>query len=256
MVQHAGDIEQGVQLMQKAMEEVENHINDSSIMDKKTLIHIKYSQMLTKYGRMLRTKGGSDLQEAQEVLEKALDLQEKCLHENSIMTIRTLYNLGTVYHKLGLYGKAEKCMSTALERIDSIDSSHPYKATIATGLARLMVDKFQPSPNLPTAQLQLQNAIKIRSNTTKCCGETHHKVAYAYETLGDIALSKGEVISAHSFLMIAFSLRDQLIARETSQKAVLQAHLNRIPGDITFIDKWKEHCKKIETKLLDCPRNI
>ena len=256
MVQHAGDIEQGVQLMQKAREEVQNHINDSSIKDKKTLVHIKYAQMLSNYGLILREKGDSDLQEARKVLEKALDLQEKCLHENSIMTIRSLYNLGTVYHRLGLYDKAKKRMATALERMDSIDSSHPYRATIATGLARMMVDKSQPWPNLPAAQLHLQNAIKIRSNTTKCCGETHHKVAYAYETLGDIALSKGEVISAHSFLMKAFSVRDRLIERETSQKAVVQAHLNYIPGDIAFIDEWKEHCKKIETKLRDCPRNI
>ena len=242
--------------MRKAMEEVENHISNSSIRDKRTIVHIKYAQMRSNYGLILREKGDSDLKEAQEVLKEALQLQEECLHENSIMTIRTLYNLGTVYHRRGLYFEAERHMETALERMSSVDSNHPYKATIATGLARLMVDTSQPWPKLHEAQQHLQEAIKIRSDTTKCCGETHHKVAYAYETLGDIALSKNEVITAHSSLMKAFSIRDRLIEKETSQKADVQEHLNHIPGDITFIDKWREHCEKIEAKLRGCPRNI
>ena len=242
--------------MRKAMEEVKNHISNSSIGDKRTIVHIKYAQMLSNYGLILREKGGSDLKKAQKVLKEALQLQEECLHENSIMTIRSLYNLGTVYHRRGLYVEAERHMTTALERMSSVDSNHPYKATIATGLARLMVDRSQPRPNLHEAQQLLQGAIKIRSDTTKCCGETHHKVAYAYETLGDIALSNNEVITAHSLLMKAFSVRDRLIEKETRQKADLQEYLNRIPGDITFIDEWREHCTKIETKLLSCPGKI
>ena len=97
MVQHAGDIEHGAELMTKAMNVIDKHINNPSIKDKRTIVHIKYAQMLSNYGLILREQG--ELHQAQKALAEALELQEKCLHENSIMTIRSLYNLGTVYHR-------------------------------------------------------------------------------------------------------------------------------------------------------------
>ena len=112
-------------------------------------------------------------------------------------------------------------MQTALDRMNLVQPSHPYKATIATGMARLMVDRGDTS----RAQSDLKEAINIRSDTTKCCGETHHKVAYAYETLGDIALSEGNVRDAYEYLMDAFTVHVRLIERETSQKADFQTKL-------------------------------
>ena len=247
MVQHAGDIERGAKLMTQAMNVLDKHINNPSIKDKKTIVHIRYAQMLSNYGLILRDK--DELDKAQQVLEEALELQEKCLHENSIMTTRSLYNLGTVYHRLDKHSDAEKNMQTALDRMNLVEPNHPYKATIAIGRARLMMDRGDKSQ----AQSDLKEAIKIRSDTTKCCGETHHKVAYAYETLGNIALLRGNVSDAHEYLMDAFAVRVRLIERETNQKAAFQTQLLG-PDNMTFIDEWKDHSQNIRENLRDCCR--
>ena len=235
--------------MTQAMNVLDKHINNPSIKDKKTIVHIKYAQMLSNYGLILRDK--DELDKAQRVLEEALELQEKCLHENSIMTIRTLYNLGTVYHRLDKHSDAEKNMQTALDRMNLVEPNHPYKATIAIGRARLMMDRGDTS----RAQSDLKEAINIRSDTTKCkcCGETHHKIAYAYETLGDIALSGDNFSDAHEYLMDAFAVRVRLIERETNQKATFQTQLLG-PDNMTFIDEWEDNSQNIRENLRHCCR--
>lgn len=238
--------------MTQAMNVLDKHINNPSIKDKKTVVHIKYAQMLSNHGLILRDRG--ELSEAQTVLKKALELQEKCLHENSIMTIRTLYNLGTVYHRRDKHSdaentRAENSMQAALNRMNLVEPNHPYKATIAIGRARLMIDRGDK----PQAQSDLKEAIKIRSDTTKCCGETHHKVAYAYETLGNIALLRGNVSDAHEYLMDAFAVRVRLIERETNQKATFQTQLLG-PDNMTFIDEWKVNSQNIRENLRHCCR--
>ena len=245
MVQHAGDNEQGTKLMGDAMKSLEKHINNPTIKDKKTIMHIKYAQLLSNYGLILQENG--ELEKAQEHLEEALQLQEKCLHENSIMTIRTLYYLGTVYHRRGFYDKAYTSMQTALERMNSVAPSHPYKAMIATGTAQLMADKSQPQPNLSKAQSYLDEAIKIHLNTTK----THYQVAFAYETLGDIAITEGNVIATHDFLMKAFSQYARLIERESSQKAMYKPLMIPETQGLTFIDAWVKRCEEIDKSLLE-----
>lgn len=92
--------------MTEALKLLNSHIDSSLISEKKTLIHVKYAKVLSNYGYSLLWQ--NKLHKAKEVLEKALELQEQYLHKNSIMTIRTRYLLGTVYHRCGQYDEAEK----------------------------------------------------------------------------------------------------------------------------------------------------
>jgi len=63
-------------------------------------------------------------------------------------------------------------------------ASFPGLTRPRTGMAHLMVDWNEIS----RAESELNEAISIRSDVTKCCGEIHHKVGFAFKTLGDIAL--------------------------------------------------------------------
>lgn len=228
--------------MKEAFVLLDKHIRHTAIEGKKTMVHVKYAQMLSNYGLILREKG--ELSEARDILEKALEWQVSCLAENSIMTIRTLYNLGTVYHRLGLRDESESKIKTALDLVNSVDRKHPYKATIATGMAHLMVDCSEPH----RAEPQLKEAVNIRSNVTKCCGETHHKVGFAFKSLGDIARSKGQVISARDYYMKAYSVYIRLIEREGRQKDDYKPEVY-LGHQISFVEDWKEDCAEVE-KLL------
>jgi len=242
MIQHTGDTEQGEKLMKEALEVIEKHITNPTIKDKKTIVHIKYAQMLSNYGLILREKG--ELKEAQDALEKALELQNRCLAKDSIMTIRTLYNLGTVYHRRRLQDESESKIQTALDRMNSVDRKHPYKATIATGMAHLMADWDETS----RAESELNEAINIRSDGTKCCGETHHKVGFAFKILGDIARSKNEVITARDCYKKAHSIRVRLIEREGRQKDDYQPEVD-LSHQITFVEEWKNQRDEIKELL-------
>ena len=228
--------------MSEALVLLDKHIRNPAIKGKKTMVHVKYAQMLSNYGLILRENG--ELSEARDTLEKALELQTRCLAKNSIMTIRTLYNLGTVYHRLGLRDESESKIQTALNLMNSVDPNHPYKATIATGMAQLMVDWNETS----RAEPQLEKAVNIRSDVTKCCGETHHKVGFAFKTLGDIARSKDQVISAHNYYMKAYSVYIRLIEREGRQKDDYKPEVY-LGHKVSFVEDWKEDCAKVE-KLL------
>ena len=241
--------------MREALAVLDKHISNPAIKGKKTIVHVKYAQMLSNYGVILREKG--ELKEAQDTLEKALDLQDRCLEKNSIMTIRSLYNLGTVYHRLCLRDKSENRIQSALDRMNSVDPTHPYKATIATGMANLMVDwneitgmahVIRDRDETLQAESQLKEAISILSDITKC-GETHDKVGLAFKTLGNIALSNGHVMFAHSYLMKAYSIRIRLTEREGRQKDEYKPEVD-LGHRITFIDGWKKECEEIE-KLLE-----
>ena len=229
--------------MREALEVIEKHISNPAIRGKKTIVHIKYAQMLSNYGLILREKG--ELKQAQDTLEKALELQNRCLAKDSIMTIRTLYNLGTVYHRLQLRDESESKIQDALDYMNSIDRKHPYKATIATGMAHLMAEWNETS----RAESELLEAINIRSDGTKCCGETHHKVGFAFKTLGDIARSKKEVITARDHYRKALSVRARLIEREGRQKDDYQPVVD-LSHQITFVEDWKNQCDEIK-KLLE-----
>ena len=118
MVQCAGD-EEGTKLMTEAIKVLENHIDCPFISEKKTLVHIKYAEMLSDYGYSLL--GQNKLREAKEVLEEALELQEKYLHKNSIMIIWTLHHLGTVYHRCDQYEEAQKIRNIFEDRMNSLN---------------------------------------------------------------------------------------------------------------------------------------
>jgi len=244
MIQHTGDTQRGEMLMREALEVIDKHINNPIIKGKRTIVHVKYAQMLSNYGLILRENG--KLEEAQNTIEKALDLQRRCLAKESIMTIRSLYNLGTVYHRLKLRRKSVESIQSALDFMNSVDPKHPYKATIATGMAHLMVDWN----DISRAESELNEAISIRSDVTKCCGEIHHKVGFAFKTLGDIALLKKEVISAHDYLMKAYSVRVRLIDREGRQKDEYQPEVD-LSHHISFLEEWKNQCDEIEKLLKD-----
>ena len=113
-------------------------------------------------------------------------------------------------------------------------------------MAHLMVDWNEIS----RAKSELNEAISIRSNLTKCCGEIHHKVGFAFKTLGDIALLKKEVISAHDYLMKAYSVRVRLIERECRQKDEYQPEVD-LSHHISFLEEWKNQCDEIEKLLKD-----
>ena len=246
ILQRVGDQDRGLAMMEEAKEICEKNLDDPAI--RPACMHIKYAQMLANYGIILRDmKDPRKLEEAMEPLEKALEIQKRILSEKSLKTIRSEYALGTVHHGLAnyeledeshkqeYYDKAQSQMEKALTLIDSIGVKHPYRATISTGLARLMLDREDDS--------QAQKHAKEALNVMKSQDEIHPHVGYCYQILGDT--SRNPVVAQRSYLR-SLEVYVHLIDRETSQ--MLSGHKVHL-GNVTFFKTWKRRLEEIMKKV-------
>ena len=240
-------------MMKEALDVCENNLDPESSTHP-ACMHVKYAQMLTNYGVILRDmREPSKLLAARETLEKARQILNRDLSGKSIIRVRSEYALGTVHHALAKYvseqqedyEKAQKHMEKALSLIDSVGLKHSYRATISTGLARLRLDREHYAP----AEYHAKQALEILTDKTKSRDENHPHVGYCYEILGDVAWlgENRDPISAHDNYLKALRIYLSLIVRETTQKSDYNVDL----GKDTVFQRWKRRLERFERKLRD-----
>ena len=241
-------------MMKEALAVCENNLEPDSSTHP-ACMHVKYAQMLTNYGVILRDmREPSKLKAAKKPLEKACQILHEDLSEKSIIRVRSEYALGTVHHGLALYvsewseqlddyEKAQKHMEKALNLIDSVGLKHSYRATISTGLARLRLDRKHYAP----AEYHAKQALEILTDKTKSRDKNHPHVGYCYQILGDVAWpgeSQNRTSAFNNYLK-ALMIYLSLIVRETTQTSDYKVDL----GKVTVFETWKRRLETIKDKL-------
>lgn len=236
-------------MMKEAVDICKKHMENETCKTKNIHVGIKYAQMLASFGIVLRhERPPEEMNKALCHLEEALALQDSTLDEHSINRIRTLYYIGSAYQKMENTDKAKEKMIESLQLIEGIDPSHPYKASICTGLGRLLqtID-----PDSEQAEKYMKDAFLIRQNPEKFSSEAHWKVAFAYRSVGELMLRKGSKVEAFKFLMDANNMFVRLIERESSEREEwLDSRSSSAPDyGIDIIDRWREDQKSISNKM-------
>ena len=233
-------------MMEEALAICRRNINNPNFQGQATTIHIKYAQMLSNYGLIVRDTGKLD--KALDTLLEAQNMEKNILAVNSLARVETANRLGTVYHRQGRHKEAQKALETALAVLKSVNANHPYNATISTAIARLMYDIDEPF----LAQSYIGEALRIRTDKTRCCGEIHTQVARCYSILGDLSLQSNDPVSAHFYFLKAHTVFSRLIERETTLRASLATDL----GQVTLIQNWANRQNKVFSKLCDIVQSL
>lgn len=254
VVQLNGNKERGIEMMREAVDICRKHMENETCKTKNVHVGIKYAQMLAALAIVLRYERPlEEMGEALHYLEEAFELQDKTLDQQSIYRIRTLYYIGSVYQKMGDLYEAKHKMNQSLQLIENVDPSHPYKASICTGLGRLLqnVDSEQ-------AEKHMRDAFSIRQNLEKFSSEAHWKVAFAYRSVGELMLRKeSKKVEAFKFFMDANNMFVRLIERESSEREEwLDSRSSSAPDyGIDIIDRWRADQASISSEIQSLVKN-
>jgi tetratricopeptide (TPR) repeat protein len=249
VIQLNGDKEFGIGMMRDAVDVCKVHMDNEACLTKKIYISIKYAQMLATLGNVLSFESPSEestLDKALNYLQEALELQDATHDEKSINRIRTLYYIGTVYQKKEDIDQAEKKMTQSLQLVESIDRSHPFRASICTGLGRLLQEK---SPE--KAEMYMKDAFFIRRDPQNFSSASHWKVAFAYRDLGAMKLREGLTIDAFDYFMEANNMFVRLIERESLESRKWLESRSSLSPDlgIDIIDRWRNDQRSISMQM-------
>ena len=243
VIQLNGDKQLGIEMMKRAVDTCKKHMENESCTSKKIYVSIKYAQMLSAFGIVLRYEYPPErMDEALKYLYEALELQDSTLDEKSINRIRTLYYIGSTLHKKGELDQAKEKMMESLRLIHEIGYCHPYEASICTGLGRLLQESDPEE-----AEKYMNTAFDIRQNPEKFSSDAHWKVAFAYKNVGEIMQSRGLKVDAFQDFMKANNMFIRLIERESSEyEEWLDSRSSSAPDyGIDIIERWKKDQKKL-----------
>lgn len=239
-------------MMKESVDICKQHLENETCKSKRIYVGIKYAQILAAYGIVLRYELPPDeMDKALECLNEALKLQNSTLEDSSINRIRTLYYIGCAYQKQGQVKMAREKMTESLQLIERVDPGHPYKASICTGLGRLL-QKDDPYE----AEKRMKEAFAIRKNREKFSSEAHWKVAFAYQDVGEMLRERGSKLDAFQDFLKANNMFERLIERESSEyEEWLDSRSSSAPDyGIDIIDRWKKYQEDVSKemcKLLD-----
>ena len=164
----------GIEMMKDAVDICKKHLENKTCKSQNIYAGIKYAQMLAAFGIVLRYESpSSEMSTALKYLNEALEMQDSTLHPNSIHRIRTLYYIGCAFKKMGDKERAREKMRMCQELIEC---RHPYKASIFTGLGRLLQKNCHDE-----AKKLMTDAFDIRKDPERFSSEAHWKVAFAYQ---------------------------------------------------------------------------
>ena len=246
VVQLNGNKKLGIKMMKDAVHTCEKLMANETCEMKHIYVAIKYAQILAALGIVLRYEDPPELDEALQHLGKALALQDSTLDESSINRIRTLYYIGSVLQKKGDIRGAKEKMMQSLKLIESVDPSHPFKASIYMGLGRLLQNE---SPE--EAEKYMKDAFFIRQDRKKFSSGAHWKVAFAYESIGELMLRKGSTTEAFHYFLDANNMFVRLIERESLEKEKWLDSRSYSDPDygIDIINRWRKDKQSIENQM-------
>ena len=172
--------------------------------------HPKYASMLAIYGLILRDM--NELTASRQFLTEALDLQKQILSTHNLMKVETLYNLGTVQHRLQRKNKALDSLNGALDMMNVLGNNvgrfHPLRSTVLIALGRLLLDMERKREG----EVCFKEGVDIRIES---CGEFHPNVAAYYEFQGKLDLK----LTDSSRLRDAIQVYASLVKRESALSA-------------------------------------
>ena len=247
VIQLNGNKQLGMEMMKNAVELCKRHMEDEACRSKNTYVAIKYAQMLSAFGIVLRYEYPPDrMDEVLQYLYEALVLQDSTLDQKSINRVRTLYYIGCALQKKGDLEKAREKMMESLKLIRDSNYHHPYEASICTGLGRLL-QKSDPEE----AEKYMKDAFVIRKLPEKFSSDAHWKVAFAYQNVGEIMRDKGSKLDAFDYFLDANDMFMRLIERESLEcEDWLDSRSSSAPDyGIDIIGRWKKDKEKLRNEM-------
>ena len=151
-------------------------------------------------------------------------------------------------------------MMESLKLIRDIDDSHPYEASICTGLGRLL-----QTINPEEAEKYIKDAFMICKLPEKFSSDAHWKFAYAYQNIGEIRTDKGSMNDAFDYFLDANDMFMRLIERESLECEDWLDSCSSFAPDygIDIIERWKndkeklrnEMCRLVSEESKECAKN-
>ncbi len=160
----------------------------------------------------------SNLQLAQQHIEKALKINEAVFGENHLETASSLYELGVLYIEQGQYQAAYQCLERSLSiREQLLEANSPITAVSHSRLGAA----YWYSGDFASARPHFEKALQIQE---QALGVEHSQTAISYHSLGALYLELGDYKQAQSYLEEA--LRIGILIREANHPlTALHRHL-------------------------------
>ncbi len=175
--------------------------------------HLAYSY--TSYGRFLHQYKG-DLQQATELITRALETRRQLLGEQHHLTQTTAVYLAEVLWLQGNYCDAQKHLETALQLVRQATKPPPILPFILVSLGKV----HRSRSSLDRAELYSREALSIE---TELVGTDSLKAAQALHELGAILLDQGSLSESQEVLNRALQIRERDLGKH--HEHVADVHL-------------------------------
>ncbi len=164
--------------------------------------------------------------EAQLLIEKAIEIRKKELGLENSFTASALTQLARIIDALGKYDEAEKINQQVLTiREQFLGAEHPDVAYTLNYLAT----NYNHKEDYPNAILFHQRALEIRE---KAFGQGHPIVAVSLINLGVIYDALGDKSKAEELYQHALKIQEQTVGSENTNAAVVLNNIGKIHDDL------------------------
>ena len=185
----------------------------------------------------------SDLNEAKNTIQKALQLQQNAPYNLILQQVDLQCTLGRVYCKLQDYQNATQKFMEAHKRISKINIHHPLRASVQANWSRV----YYETNELQKAIKKLENAWKLRTNYMQ--SEWHpNSLTYSYY-LGEYNEEIGNIEKALKWYNYTIDGFDCLIGREDLRiRNLKKPHIILQGEKLPVYDTWCEMRQKCMEK--------
>jgi tetratricopeptide (TPR) repeat protein len=173
--------------------------------------------LLSQTGRYLAER--ACYQEAESLLQRALEICEQELGEMHPGMVTSLNNLGVLYQDQGKYAEAELLLQRAFViQEQELREMHPKTAMNLNNLGMLYLDQGKDTE----AELLLKRALEI---CEQHLGASHPDTATSLNNLGMLYQAQGKDVEAESFYERAFVIREQELGETHPDTAINLSNL-------------------------------
>jgi tetratricopeptide (TPR) repeat protein len=188
-----------------------------------------------------------ELNAAQPLLERALDIRERVLGTNHPDTALSISNLGVVLRELGESDTARPLLERALEvRGRLLGPDHPNTARSLNNLALLLQDQGEAD----AARTLLERALDIRE---RVLGPDHPDTADSLNNLGVMLGELGKSDAARTLFERALEIRERVLGPDhpdTANSLNNLASLLQDQGDLDGARRLYERALEIRERVL------
>lgn len=222
---------------------LERGIQQAEALDSQPAVQ---AQMLDLTGRVFMNLGEYD--EAESLLEQALDVREKNFRSPHSDLSESLHNLGVLFWENGQYEKAERYLREALEMKQELhEEVHESVANTMLSLAIVLKElrKFEEAEPLYHNSLEINRQVH---------GEKHETVANNLNSLGNFMESRGDFEEAEKHYLESLALYRELYGKEHPDVASSLTNLGRLKermGDLETSVSHHQEALQIRRSVFD-----